>query len=139
NRSPRTPQIGLAIAIETPDALAEAAAQRSSSRPLCTPRSCDRKMDRNGNANENPKMAVNSANQSAARFRFQSTVDGGSGKQFEDAVGRHRDSVDHHIRLHLPDGVLDRAADGSGHRYRAALAGALESFWVGVGRRINVQ
>ena len=44
-------------------------------------------MERKGNANEKPKMAVNSANQSAARFRFQSTLDGASGKQFEDAVG----------------------------------------------------
>jgi hypothetical protein len=65
--------MGLAIAIESPDALADAAVQRSSSLPARTPRSRLRKMDRNGNAKLKPKMAVNSANQSAARLRRQLT------------------------------------------------------------------
>ena len=72
-RSPNTPQIGLATARANPDALAEAAVHRSRSRPACTPRSLDRKMERNGNAKLNPKIAVNSANHSAARLRRQFT------------------------------------------------------------------
>jgi hypothetical protein len=72
-RSPRIPQIGLAIAIENPDALAEAAVQRSRSLPAATPRSWCRKIGRNGNAKLKPKMAVNSANHSAARLRRQLT------------------------------------------------------------------
>src|SRR5206468_2152132 len=73
NRSPSTPQMGLATAIESPETLAEAAVHRSSSLPAGTPRSWCRKIDRNGNAKLNPKIAVNSANHSAARLRRQST------------------------------------------------------------------
>src|SRR5579859_1341961 len=65
------------MAIARPDALAEAAAHRSRSRPGWTPRSCEIKIERNGKAKLKPKIAVNSANQSAARLRFQSTALGG--------------------------------------------------------------
>jgi len=61
------------MAMESPDTLADAAVQRSSWLPAGTPRSWCRKIDRNGNAKLNPKMAVNSANHSAARLRRQST------------------------------------------------------------------
>jgi len=64
--------MGLAIAIDRPDTLADAAVQRSRSWPGCTPRSCEMKIDRNGNAKLKPKIAVNSANHSAARLRRQS-------------------------------------------------------------------
>jgi hypothetical protein len=65
--------MGLARAIDSPEALPAAAAQRSRSRPGWTPRSCDRKIERNGKAKLKPKIAVNSANQSAARLRRQLT------------------------------------------------------------------
>src|SRR5437016_8971955 len=71
--SPSTPQMGLATAMDRPDTLADAAVHRSRLWPGRTPRSCEMKIDRNGNAKLNPKMAVNSANQSAARLRRQST------------------------------------------------------------------
>src|SRR5690242_7284369 len=71
--SPSTPQMGLATAIDRPETLAEAAVHRSRSWPECRPRSCEMKIDRNGNAKLKPKIAVNSANQSAARFRRQLT------------------------------------------------------------------
>src|SRR2546430_3171000 len=70
------PQMRLATAIERPDALAEAAVQRSRSWPGCTPRSCEMKIERNGNAKLKPKIAVNSANHNAARLRRQSTLPG---------------------------------------------------------------
>ena len=73
NRSPSTPQMGLATAIARPDALAEAAVHRSSSCPGCTPRFLFRKIERNGNAKLNPKMAMNSANHRATRLRRQLT------------------------------------------------------------------
>src|SRR5216684_2771503 len=75
--SPRTPQMGLAIAIARPDTLPAAAVQRSRSCPCETPRSWEMKIDRNGKAKLKPKMAVNSANHSATRFRRQSTGCGG--------------------------------------------------------------
>ena len=53
--------------------LATAAVHRSSSRPVGTPRSACRKIERNGKAKLKPKIAVNSANHSAARFRRQLT------------------------------------------------------------------
>jgi hypothetical protein len=65
--------MGLAIAIASPDELADAAVHRSRSWPLATPRSLCRKIERNGNAKLKPKMAVNSANHSAARLRRQLT------------------------------------------------------------------
>jgi hypothetical protein len=82
------PQIGLAIAIDSPEALADAAVQRSSSLPARTPRSRFRKIDRNGNAKLKPKIAVNSANQSAARLRRQLTPPALTGGTVE------RESVD---------------------------------------------
>src|SRR5581483_5510799 len=141
NRSPSIPQIGLAMAIATPEALADTAVQRSRSRPAWTPRSCERKIERNGNAKLKPKIAVNSANHSAARLRFQSTDDGDavSGKQFVDAVGRHRQVVDDGVGLHAADRVLDRRGDRGGHGDGAALSGALEALRVGVGRRVDVE
>jgi hypothetical protein len=69
-----TPQIGLAIAMARPEALAEAAVQRSRLGPGETWRSWAMKIDRNGNAKLKPKIAVNSANQSATRLRRQSTA-----------------------------------------------------------------
>jgi hypothetical protein len=56
-----------------PEMLATAAVHRSSSRPVGTPRSECRKIERKGNAKLNPNIAVNSANQSAARLRRQLT------------------------------------------------------------------
>src|SRR5438477_11088853 len=67
------PQMGLAIAIEIPDALAEAAVHRYRSVPECTPRSLFRKIERKGKAKLKPKIAMNSANHSAARLRRQFT------------------------------------------------------------------
>src|SRR5438874_356674 len=67
------PQMGLAIAIEIPDALAEAAVHRYRSVPEWTPRSLFRKIERKGNAKLKPKIAMNSANHSAARLRRQLT------------------------------------------------------------------
>jgi hypothetical protein len=61
------------MAIESPDALADAATHRSRSRPGWTPRSLVRKMERKGKAKLKPKIAVNSANHSATRLRRQST------------------------------------------------------------------
>src|SRR5467141_2239770 len=73
NRSPSTPQMGLAIASARPDALADAAVHRSRSCPVWTPRSFEIKIERKGNAKLKPKIAMNSANQSAARLRLQLT------------------------------------------------------------------
>jgi hypothetical protein len=78
-RSPITPQIGLAIPIERPDALAAAAVHRYRSRLECTPRSWEMKIERNGNAKLKPEIAVNSANHSAARLRRQLTPPGLTG------------------------------------------------------------
>src|ERR1700694_2644145 len=72
-RSPSRPQIGLAIAIERPDALAAAAVHRSRSWPGWTPRSFEMELERNGKAKLKPKIAMNSANHSAARLRRQLT------------------------------------------------------------------
>src|SRR6202521_998022 len=116
-RSPMMPQIGLATAMASPDTLPAAAVQRSRSRPGCTPRSCEMKIERNGKAKLNPKMAVNSANQSAARLRRQSTLEapplleGRSGRgeglpsggsvprveHLDDPIGRDRQAVDHRL------------------------------------------
>ncbi len=78
------------------------------------------KIDRNGKAKLNPKMAVNSANQSAARLRRQSIPPGPTGglvasgsvasvgaQQLDDAVGRDRQPVDHGIRVASAQGVFD--------------------------------
>jgi hypothetical protein len=65
--------MGLAIASPSPEALADAAVQRSRSWPAWTPRSFEMKIDRNGKAKLKPKIAVNSANHSAMRLRRQST------------------------------------------------------------------
>src|ERR1700676_644724 len=75
-RSPRMPQIGLAIAIDRPETLAVAAVQRSSCDPFGTPRFWWMKIDRNGKAKLNPKIAMNSANHNAARLRRQSIPPG---------------------------------------------------------------
>jgi hypothetical protein len=64
------------MAIAKPEALAAAAVHRSRSLPACTPRSCEMKIDRNGYAKLKPKIAVNSANHSAARLRRQLTPPG---------------------------------------------------------------
>ena len=66
--------VGLATAIASPDTLPAAAVHRSRSRPGWTPRSWEMKIDRNGKAKLKPKIAVNSANQSATRLRRQSTA-----------------------------------------------------------------
>ena len=103
-RSPRTPQTGLATASAMPDALADAAVHRYRSLPVRTPRSWLMKIERNGNAKLKPKIAVNSANHSAARFRRQlippeliggtvarGSLDRGlSVQDFDDPVGRDR-------------------------------------------------
>src|ERR1700737_356928 len=70
------PQIGLATAIENPDTLATAAVQKYRSRPPPTCRSCEMKIEINGNTKLKPKIAVNSANHSAARLRRQLTPPG---------------------------------------------------------------
>src|SRR5207245_10715236 len=75
-RSPRIPQMGLATAIDRPDALADAAVHRSRSWPGRTPRSCEMKIERNGNAKLKPTIAVNSAKHSDARLRRQVTTNG---------------------------------------------------------------
>jgi hypothetical protein len=79
------------------------------------------KIERKGKAKLNPKMAVNSANHSAARLRFQSTVvappplDGRSGRDegvpiggsvprvehLDDPIGRDGKAIDHHVRVAL--------------------------------------
>jgi hypothetical protein len=79
------------------------------------------KIERNGNAKLNPKMAVNSANQSAARLRRQSTVEalsllegrsgrgegvprGGSvprAEHLDDPIGCDRQAVDHRLGVAL--------------------------------------
>src|SRR5450759_4706362 len=120
NLSPITPQIGLAIAIDRPDTLAIAAVQRSSSRPCGTPRSLEMKIDRKGNAKLKPKIAMNSANQSAARLRRQSIPPGPSGglvvrgsvasvsaQQLDDAVGGDRQPVDDGARIAPAQRVFD--------------------------------
>src|ERR1041385_4098689 len=100
--------MGLAIAIEIPEALTAAAVQRSRSLPWRTPRSWERKIGMNGKAKLKPKIAVNSANHSAARLRRQftppeligGTVARGSldrvlrAQDFDDPVGRDREAVD---------------------------------------------
>ena len=74
------------------------------------------KIERKGNAKLNPKIAVNSANQSAARLRRQSTTDvpslgGSSGREdgvpkggsvpraehLDDPIGCDRQAVDHRL------------------------------------------
>src|SRR2546421_11093635 len=70
------PQMGLATAIERPDALAEAAVQRSRSWPGCTPRACEMKIERKGNAKLKPKIAVDSAHNNAARLHRRTTPPG---------------------------------------------------------------
>src|SRR5712691_602287 len=110
NRPPRTPQIGLAIAMASPDELAEAAVHRSRSGPLATPRSWCRKIERNGKANEKPNIAMNSANHSAARLRRQlippaltggavarGSVDRLRTQDFDDPVGRDGQPVDDRV------------------------------------------
>src|SRR5258706_10284856 len=131
-RSPRTPQIGLATAIDSPDTLPAAAVHRSRSRPGCTARSCEMKIDRNGKAKLNPKMAMNSANQRAARLRRQSTVeiqsplDGRSGRDdgvpsggsvprvehLDDPIRRDRQAVDHRVRDAFAQRILDSVGNG---------------------------
>ena len=64
------------------------------------------KIDRNGKAKLNPKMAVNSANHSAARLRRQSMaavvlLASVGVEQVEDAVGSHRQAIDHRVRAAL--------------------------------------
>src|ERR1700686_5329893 len=107
HRSPRMPQVGLAIAIDSPETLAVAAVQRSSCDPFGTPRSWWMKIDRNGKAKLKPKMAMNSANHRATRLRRRSIPPGPGGggfvargsvpsaQQLEDSVGRDRQAVDH--------------------------------------------
>src|ERR1700674_3111288 len=117
NRSPRMAQMGLAIAMDRPDTLPAAAVHRSRSWPGRTPRSCEMKIDMKGNAKLNPKMAMNSANQSAARLRLQSTaeapppLEGRSGRgdgvprggsvpraeHLDDPIGCDRQAVDHRL------------------------------------------
>src|SRR6266436_2269611 len=138
NLSPRMPQIGLATPMDSPAMLPAAAVHRSRSRPGCTPRSCEMKIERNGKAKLNPNMAVNSANHSAARLRFQSTdevhspFEGRSGRDdgvpsggsvprvehLDDPVGRDGQAIDHHVGDALAQGVLDRVGDGSRNRNR---------------------
>src|SRR5450759_166859 len=140
------PQIGLATAIERPETLPAAAVQRSRARPACTPRSCDMKIDRKGKAKLNPKIAVNSANQSAARLRLQSTVEvpspfeGRSGREdgvpsggsvprvehLDDPIGCDREAIDHQVRVSFAQSILNRIGNGRGNRDRPALACALE-------------
>jgi hypothetical protein len=67
------------MAIARPEELAAAAVHRSRSLPAWTPRSCEIKIDRNGYAKLKPKIAVNSANHSAARLRRQLTPPGLTG------------------------------------------------------------
>ena len=75
------------------------------------------KIERKGKAKLNPKMAVNSANQRAARLRLQSTVEvpppfeGRSGREdgvpsggsvprvehLDDPIGRDREAIDHRV------------------------------------------
>jgi len=75
------------------------------------------KIERNGKAKLNPNMAVNSANQRAARLRLQSTVEapspfeGRSGREdgvpsggsvprvehLDDPIGCDRQAIDHHV------------------------------------------
>src|ERR1051325_2062537 len=141
--------MGLAIAIEIPDALTAAAVHRSRSLPCRTPRSWDRKIGMNGNAKLKPKIAVNSANHSAARLRRQftppeliaGTVARGSvdrvlrAQDFDDQVGRDRQAVDDGVRFSLAQRVLDGIRDRGGGRDGSALTRSLESLGVGVGRR----
>src|ERR1700730_16334316 len=130
SRSPSTPQIGLAMAIDRPDTLPAAAVHRSSSRPAGTPKSWWMKMERKGKAKLKPKMAVNSANQSAARLRRQSmpglppggglVPGGGAGgsvaraEDLDDAIGSDRQVVHDRARVALSKGVLDRVRDRRG-------------------------
>src|SRR3981081_1546272 len=118
--SPSMPQSGLATAIDRPETLAIAAVHRSSSGPFGTPRSWWMKIEMNGKAKLKPKMAMNSANQSATRLRRQSIPPGPNGglvargsvaKQFDDAVGGDGQPVDHSVRVALPQGVFDRTRD----------------------------
>src|ERR1700682_454842 len=142
--SPRMPQIGLAIAIERPETLAVAAVHRSSSAPLGTPRSWWMKIERNGKAKLKPKIAMNSANHSATRFRRQSIPPGPRGgttvacglvaKQLDYAVGCDRQPVDDGLRVAFAQRVFDGIGDRGGNRDRAAFAGALETLGVGVRR-----
>src|ERR1700687_4397939 len=74
NRSPRTPQIGLAIAIVSPETLPAGAVQRVGVRAGGVPRGGEGKIHMKGKEKLKPKIAVNSANQSATRLRRQSTA-----------------------------------------------------------------
>src|SRR5436190_3396907 len=116
------------------------------------------KIERKGKAKLNPKMAVNSANQSAARFRRQSTVEdpsplegrsgredgvpsGGSvprGEHLDDAIRGDRQAVDHRLRIAFAQRVLDGVGDRGGHRYRPTLASALEAFGIRIGRSVHM-
>lgn len=80
------------------------------------------KIERKGNAKLNPKMAVNSANQSAARLRLQlmtdapSPLDGRSGREdgvprggsvprvehLDDPIGCDRQTVDDRLGVAFP-------------------------------------
>src|SRR5579864_3745158 len=137
--------------IASPEALAEAAVHRSRSRPDATPRSWWMKIERNGNAKLNPKIAMSSANHSAARLRRQLTPPGLIGgvvargsvlsslrQQLDDAVGRDGKAIDHDIGLALPQRILDGVGDRGRHRDGAALARPLESFRVGFRLRLHV-
>src|ERR1700730_8133375 len=98
------------------------------------------KLDRNGKAKLKPKIAMNSANQSATRLRRQSTPPGpsgggfvargsvpsGSAQQLDDPVGRDRQPVDHGLWIALAQRILDGVGDGGGDRDGSALACALE-------------
>src|ERR1700687_4276304 len=108
------------------------------------------KIERNGNAKLKPKIAMNSANQSAARLRRQLTPPGLIGgvvargsvpragsQQLDDAVGGDRQPVDHSIRGALAQGVLDRVGNGCRDGYGPALAAALEALGIRLGRRFQ--
>src|ERR1700736_3706955 len=99
------------------------------------------KIDRKGNAKLKPKIAMNSANQSAARLRRQLTPPGLMGgvvargsvpragsQQLDDAVGCDRQSIDNRIRIALAQSVFDGIGDRRRDRNRSALAAALEAF-----------
>src|ERR1700730_5207115 len=105
------------------------------------------KMDRKGNAKLKPKIAMNSANHSAARLRRQLTPPGLTGgvvargsvpragsQQLDDAVGCYRQPIDDRTWIALSQSIFNCVGDRSRDRYRPALAAALESFGVGVRR-----
>jgi hypothetical protein len=86
-RSASAPQRGLVAARVSPVTLAEIPVQNASWLPLGTCSSRWRKSGRKGKAKEKPRIAVNSASQSAARLRRQSTRTG-SGTTPGSAIGR---------------------------------------------------